>query len=240
MLQWYEFLSSARGIQSSDDVHRLTDYYAPGYQRLLSRVLPVDRHAPIYDAARSPGLTMNILRRLGYCNLEGTDLSATAIAIAKKLDLSAIQANSIEDLCSRQDGIFSRIFGVDFIEHLEKPNLIRFLQTARTKLRNQDGVLILWCPNGDSPVVGRHLFNDMTHVWTYTSIAITGVLRMSGFNRITFIDETQAFFMNKRWLKVPIHKLSSTCARLMIKAATWENIEILAPSFWIVAATDCQ
>src|ERR1039458_10127796 len=106
MLQWYEFLSFARGIESADDVRRLTDYYAVGYQLLLGGVLPADKNAPIYDTGCGPGLTLNILRTLGYRNLEGTDLSATAIAIARDLGLNATQANSIEDLASRPDGSF--------------------------------------------------------------------------------------------------------------------------------------
>lgn len=235
MLQWYEFLSSARGIACADDVQRLTDCDADGYHRLLGGVLPRDKNAPIYDAGCGPGLTLNILRTLGYRNLEGTDLSATAIGIARELGLNATQANSIEDLAARPDGSFSRIFAVDLIEHLEKPDLTRFLKVARTKLRCEDGMLILRCPNGDSPIVGRHLFNDVTHVWTYTSIALSGVLRMSGFKGAIFLDETRPFVHKRRWLKTPILIAASTLVRLLIKAATKENIEILAPSFWIVA-----
>jgi SAM-dependent methyltransferase len=236
MLQWYEFLSFARGIESADDVRRLTDYYAVGYQLLLGKVLPADKHAPIYDTGCGPGLTLNILRTLGYHNLEGTDLSASAVGISRELGLNTTQSNSIDDLASRPDGSFSRIFAVDFIEHLEKPDLIRFLKVARTKLRSQDGMLILRCPNGDSPIVGRHLFNDITHVWTYTSTALSGVLMMSGFEGAIFLDETGPFVRRRRWLRTLIIKCASTMIRLLIKAATRENIEILAPSFWVVAA----
>ena len=238
MLQWYDFLSSARGVVCAADVQRWTNDNAAGHQRLLGDVLPNDKNAPIYDAACGPGLTLDILRKLGYSNLEGTDLSETAIAIARELGLNATQANSIEDLAAHTDGSFSRIFAIDLIEHLEKPDLIRFLQVARTKLRSQDGMLILRCPNGDSPIVGRHLFNDMTHVWTYTSTALSGVLMMNGFKNIIFLDETRPFLQKNRWLRTPIIKTASTLVRLLIKAATRENIKILAPSFWIVAKTN--
>ena len=235
MLQWYDFLSSARGIVSADDVRRLTDVYVDGYRRLLRDVLPSDKNSRIYDTGCGPGLTLNILRTLGYRNMEGTDLSATAVGIACELGLNVIQANSIENLEAHPDGSFSRIFAVDLIEHLEKPDLIRFLSVARTKLSLHDGFLILRCPNGDSPIVGRHLFNDVTHVWTYTSTALAGLLMMSGFKSVSFLDETAPFVNSRRWLRTPILKISSTFIRLLIKAATKENIEILAPSFWIVA-----
>jgi 2-polyprenyl-3-methyl-5-hydroxy-6-metoxy-1,4-benzoquinol methylase len=235
MLQWYEFSNSTRGIASAEDVQFLTNEYASGYERLLGSVLPSDKDAPIYDTGCGPGVALNILRKLGYRNLKGTDLSASAIAIARELGLSATQANSIDDLASHPDGSFSRIIAVDVIEHLEKSDLVRFLQIARSKLRSEDGMLILRCPNGDSPIVGRNLYNDVTHVWTYTSTALTGLLSMSGFNGAIFLDETVAFGDPKRWLRTLILKASSASIRLLIKAATRENIDIIAASFWVVA-----
>jgi 2-polyprenyl-3-methyl-5-hydroxy-6-metoxy-1,4-benzoquinol methylase len=235
MLQWYEFSNPIRGILNAEDVQLKTEEFAPGYERLLGSVLPTDKDSPIYDAGCGPGIALNILRTLGYRNLKGTDLSASAIAIARDLGLSATQANSIEDLASHPDGSFNRIIAIDVIEHLEKSELIRFLQIARSKLRRDDGMLILRCPNGDSPVVGRNLYNDITHVWTYTSTALTGLLSMSGFNGAIFLDETVAFGDPKRWFRTLILKVSSASIRLLIKAATRENIDIIAPSFWVVA-----
>jgi SAM-dependent methyltransferase len=238
MLQWYEFSNSTRGILDAKDVQLITDEYASGYERLLGAFLPLDRDSLIYDTGCGPGVALNILRKLGYRNLKGTDLSASAIAIARELGHNASQANSIEDLASHPDGSFSRIIAVDVIEHLEKSDLVRFLQIARSKLRSQDGMLILRGPNGDSPIVGRNLYNDVTHVWTYTSTALTGLLSMSGFNRAIFLDETIPFEDPKRWLRKLILKASSAAIRFLIKAATRENIDIIAASFWVVAKVD--
>jgi 2-polyprenyl-3-methyl-5-hydroxy-6-metoxy-1,4-benzoquinol methylase len=234
VLQWYEFLSSARGISRAEDIRLLTAQYAAGYQRLLKSVLPSDKDAPIYDTGCGPGLALNILKTLGYRNLEGTDLSATSVAIAQELGLHVTQANSIDDLAARADGSFSRILAIDLIEHLEKPDLLRFLQVARAKLR-EDGMLILRCPNGGSPLVGHHFFNDITHVWTYTAVSLSAVLTMSGYKGAVFLDETQPFIRRRRWLNIPIVKVASPAMRLFIRAATKEDIKILAPSFWIVA-----
>lgn len=238
MLQWYEFSNSTRGILNAKDVQLLTDEYASGYERLLGSVLPLDKDSPIYDAGCGPGGALSILRTLGYRNLKGSDLSASAIAIARELGFDATQANSIEDLASHPDGSFSRIIAIDVIEHLEKSELVRFFQIARSKLHSPDGMLILRGPNGDSPIVGRNLYNDVTHVWTYTSTALTGLLRMSDFHRVAFLDETIPFEDPKRWFRKLILKFSSASIRLLIKAATRENIDIIAASFWVVARID--
>jgi 2-polyprenyl-3-methyl-5-hydroxy-6-metoxy-1,4-benzoquinol methylase len=237
MLQWYDFLSAARGIESAADVQKCTAEYSPGYRRMLAGILPADKDAPIYDAGCGPGLTLSILRELGYRNLEGTDLSATAVDIARASGLRAIQANSIEDLAARPDHSFSRIFAVDIIEHMEKADLMSFLKIARSKLQ-ADGMLLIRCPNGDSPLVGRHLFNDMTHVWTYTSTAISGILMMNGFKAVTFLDETAPFVVRKRAIKLLALKIAVPLLRWLIRAATLENVRIFAPSFWIVASAN--
>jgi 2-polyprenyl-3-methyl-5-hydroxy-6-metoxy-1,4-benzoquinol methylase len=227
-------LSSARGITRAEDIRLLTSQYASGYRRLLKDVLPKDKNAPIYDTGCGPGLALNILKTLGYRKLEGTDLSATSIAIAQELGLHATQTNSIDDLAARPDGSFSRIFAIDLIEHLEKPELLRFLKVARAKLHD-NGMLILRCPNGDSPLIGHHFFNDITHVWTYTAVSLSAILTMSGYTSSIFLDETQPFTRRRRWLNIPVLKVASAAMRLFIRAATKEDIRILAPSFWIIA-----
>jgi len=241
MLEWYEFLSSARGITSDDDVRRLTEHYSTGYGRLLGKYLPKDKNAQIYDIGCGPGLTLNILRSLGYGNLMGTDLSLTSIEIALGLGLAVKQANSIDDLASYPDNSMDRIFGVDLIEHLEKKELVRLIRVASQKLRKPEGMLILRFPNGDSPLVGRHLFNDVTHLWTYTSTAITGLLTMNGFAEAVFLDETPSFIKSSRWWKVPVISAASAFLRFLIRAATLERVTIFAPSFWVVAkAAECN
>jgi 2-polyprenyl-3-methyl-5-hydroxy-6-metoxy-1,4-benzoquinol methylase len=237
MLEWYDNLSAARGINSVDDVKKLTAIYSSGYGRLLHAVLPTQKDAPIYDAGCGPGLTLNILRSLGYTNLEGTDLSGDAISLAKGLGFNANQANSIEHLAAKENGSYRCIFGVDLIEHLDKPDLLRFIQIVRSKLM-PGGVLILRCPNGDSPLVGRHLFNDVTHIWTYTSTALSVILTMNKFSKMAFLDETVPFITKMRGLKGLIIRSNAFVLRRMIRLATRESIAIFAPSFWIVAGTD--
>ena len=234
MLDWYESLSELRGIVTADDVRRMTEYYRPGYARLLSGVLPVDKTAAIYDIGCGPGLTLNILKSLGYDSLEGTDLSERATRIAQSLGLKVNSANSIGDLETKAAASYECILAIDVIEHLEKKDLVKLLEVVRTKLK-PGGVFILRFPNGDSPLVGRHLFNDVTHVWTYTSVALTGLLAMAGFRNAGFIDEAVPFARGNRFLKVPVRLLSQKLLRLLIRASCGETVDYLSPSVWAIA-----
>ena len=89
--------------------------------------------------------------------------------------------------------------------------------------------------NGDSPFAGRNLFNDITHVWAYTSIATRALLQMAGFGRVEFADESSAMIERHRWLKVPLMKCSQALLRFLIRAATRENIKYLSPSIYVAA-----
>jgi len=234
MQEWYESLSELRGIATAADVQKLTEQYRLGYARLLDKALPADKGAAIYDVGCGPGLTLNILRSLGYAKLEGTDLSERAIQIARSLTLEVRPANSIRDLEAKADASYDCIFAVDVIEHLQKTDLMKLLEVVRLKLR-PSGALILRFPNGDSPLVGRHLFNDISHVWTYTPVALTGLLAMAGFQKAKFLDEAIPFANGKRFLKVPVRHLGPCLIRLVIRASLGEHVDCLSPSVWAVA-----
>ena len=94
------------------------------------------------------------------------------------------------------------------------------------------GRLILRYPNGDSPLVGRNLFNDITHIWTYTTNCVETLGRMHGFLRFHFKDESSAAIRDARWLKVPLCKLSTAVLGLLFRAATKEEVSYWSPNIW--------
>jgi SAM-dependent methyltransferase len=126
------------------------------------------------------------------------------------------------------------LVGLDFYEHLPKEVLLDFLQEARRVLA-PEGRLVLRGPNGDSPVLGRALYNDITHVTALTSVAMTAVLRMSGFSRVAFADDTLASIGRLRWLLVPASWLARRLLRLVFRLATREDIRCLSSSFFVCA-----
>jgi hypothetical protein len=115
---------------------------------------------------------------------------------------------------------------------LPKEALLEFLALAARKLK-PGGCLILRGPNGDSPLVGRNLYNDITHVWAYTTIALRALLQMSGFERVAFADECEASVQRQRWLKVPLMRLTRALVRGLIRAAVREHVQWLSPSIYV-------
>jgi len=230
----YDYQTVARGLHTAADVEALTDQMAPAYRQLLADWLPANRDAAIYEVACGPGVMLVYLKRAGYTNVSGSDSSQCQIELARATGQDVKLADSIEELERHADARWDCLIAIDFVEHLPKDVLIRFLALTCRKLK-PGGRLILRAPNGDSPFVGRNLFNGITHVWAYTTIETRALLRMAGYERVEFAEESVALLRQHRWIKVPLMKLAQSLLRGLIRAATREQIQFLAPSIYVAA-----
>ena len=106
------------------------------------------------------------------------------------------------------------------------------LLAAAYKTLAPGGSLILRLPNGDSPFVGRNLFNDVTHVWAYTPNCLHSLAAMHKFSRAEFNDESSDAIRDQRWLKVPLSKISKLIFRTLCWAAIREKIDYWSPHLW--------
>jgi 2-polyprenyl-3-methyl-5-hydroxy-6-metoxy-1,4-benzoquinol methylase len=231
---YYNYQIAARGLSTSADVEALTDEMSLVYRRLLPRWLPADRNASICEVACGAGIMLRYLRREGYANLTGSDRSDCQVALARAAGLPVVQADSLAELKRRPSDTWDCLIAIDFIEHLPKDVLIEFLAECGRTLK-PGGCLILRAPNADSPFVGRNLFNDVTHVWAYTSVATRALLGMAGFQRVEFVDESVAGVRRHRWLKVPLMRLCQALLRRLIRVATREDVRWLHPSIYLCA-----
>jgi 2-polyprenyl-3-methyl-5-hydroxy-6-metoxy-1,4-benzoquinol methylase len=231
---YYSFQAQARGLTSDADVEALTQQLSPCYDRLIASWLPSDPNAAIYELACGPGIMLRYLRRRGYSHVAGSDSSEPQIKLASAAGLNVVLADSILELKKGPSQAWDCLIAIDFIEHLPKDLFIEFLGQCYRALR-PGGRLVLRAPNGDSPFVGKNLFNDITHIWAYTSIATEALVRMAGFKKVEFADESCAGIQRHRWIKLPLMKLSQRLLRFLIRSATREEIPFLNPSIYVCA-----
>jgi len=234
MKLYYDFQDLGRGVVSPDDVIRLSGSMGRVWRRVLAKWLPEDKNATIYEAGCGPGAFLIFLKSLGYKNICGSDFSENQVKLAIANGLNVKQSDSIQDLESYPDRSFQCIVAIDFIEHLSKESAMRFLQQSFRVLK-QNGRLIIRMPNGDSPFVGRNLFNDITHQWAYTTVAIGALLRVSGFSKVNFRDDSSASIECCRFIKLPAMYLAQTLLRWLIRSSTREQIKYLSPSIYVFA-----
>lgn len=232
--EYYTYQAKARSLHTFSDVENQAVLKARIYDRILLKWLPPNKKASIYEVACGPGMFIKWLMSHGYENISGSDSSEAQITLAQAGNLPVTLADSLKELAAMPDGSKECIVGLDFYEHLPKEVMLDFFKTA-FRVLSPSGVLILRGPNGDSPVIGRSLFNDITHHWALTSVAFNALLQMFGFKRIYFADDALASLERYRFVKLPITWASQLVLKFIIRSSTRENIKCLSASFFIIA-----
>jgi SAM-dependent methyltransferase len=230
-LEYYRYQTTARGIRSLADVQRDARGKAYLYSRIVRPWLPADLEAPIAELACGHGSFLCWLTELGFTRLSGCDGSVEQIAMARLVTGAVELADVNEWLGQQAENSLAVVAGIDVIEHISKDNFMELLKRSHRALK-PGGRLILRFPNGESPLVGMNLFNDITHVWTYTPNCIDTLARMHGYRRILFNDEGSHAIRDHRWLKVPLGHLSTAVLRFLFRAATRETVTWFSPHLW--------
>jgi 2-polyprenyl-3-methyl-5-hydroxy-6-metoxy-1,4-benzoquinol methylase len=231
-LDYYQFQAKARQVHSVQDVERLAHISSQRYHQIVGPWLPTDRNSPIAELACGHGSFLCWLRDGGYKQVNGIDSSPEQIELARQVTGVSVTLADVNTWLRQQpDASWQTLFGIDLIEHLPKDDLMVLLAGARRVLR-PGGRLILRYPNGDSPLVGLNLFNDITHVWTYTSNCLTSLSQMHGFTRAEFVDESHAAICDHRWLKVPLCRISQFILGALFRAAAKDKVVSWSPNLW--------
>lgn len=171
---------------SHERVRETADYerWARNTYRQLRAWLPADTHARILDAACGHGNVLFMLKMYGYGNIEGVDLSEEQVALARHVADSVHLGDVLSFLAERKD-TYDSVIAFDLIEHLDKQEVLDFLQHARESLRPA-GQIILQTPNAASPFGCGMRYGDFTHEVAFDPASLAHVLRLSGFQSIQF------------------------------------------------------
>lgn len=114
-----------------------------GRKKLFIKViskLNVDRNAKFLDIGVSTGSNLDLLRELGYKNIQGIDISKKAINICKIKGFKKVKLDNICN-CSFKDNSFDFIFATDVLEHVN--NDLVALQEIKRILKPNGKVLIV-------------------------------------------------------------------------------------------------
>jgi len=137
-------------------------------------------HAPVLDVGCGAGGLLAALREAGIEG-RGVDLDAGMVAEAQAAGLDVVGGDGLAYLAAVDDESLGAITAIHVIEHLEFPDLCRFLDLASAKLR-PGGVLICETPNPTALIVlGHSYILDPTHKWPLHPSLVTFLCERSGF-----------------------------------------------------------
>lgn len=230
-LDYYKYQAAARGIRSLDDVIRSAKDRMHVYRQIVSPWLPSNKSARTAELACGHGSFLYWLKTADFTDVTGVDSSMEQVAYARQVGVPVDQENVNSWLGGKPDGSLDLLFAIDLIEHLGKDEFIEFMRATNRAL-STSGRLILRFPNGDSPLVGLNLFNDITHVWTYTTNCLETLAAMNGFSCVHFADEGHATIRDHRWLKVPLARVSAAVLGFLFRSASKEKISYWSPHMW--------
>jgi 2-polyprenyl-3-methyl-5-hydroxy-6-metoxy-1,4-benzoquinol methylase len=233
--RFYAYQTVARGVVDREALVQRFERFAPWYAALLGRFLPQDRGARILDCGCGYGNFSYFLKKSGYRNVRSVDLDPNQVALARAVGLNAEVAD-VSEVLAEQGATYDCIVAVDFLEHLDKEEAIRFLERASEALR-VPGLLILRTPSCDSPFGASHLFNDITHEFGVTSNALEALLRMVGLVSVVFLDERPQLRppLAVAYLRRAVFVGAAAIATAFCTALNVPPPRIWSPSMWAIA-----
>ena len=157
----------------------------PVWKKYYTRFLPPDRSARIIEIGCGNGGFLYCLKKFGYANSYGIDISPEQIQIAKKLGMMNVECADVIYYFQDKKEIYDVIIIRDVIEHFTKDEILEMLRLMFSSLK-QGGIVILQAPNGESLFGSRFRYWDFTHEMSFTRKSLSHILRVTGFGRINF------------------------------------------------------
>ena len=186
----------------------------------------------ILEIACGSGSLLHWLKTRGYEDSFGIDICSKSIAIANSLGLKVKCADAIDFLMNQSSQSLDVIFALDFYEHLNKREFLQFLRECE-RILLKGGRLILRGPNGSSPVVGCALFNDITHQWAITPIALEALSKNYGYKSLQTAEDRFLLANKDKALAIIAGKLFARIIRALIQVVTGERISHLSASIYM-------
>lgn len=158
------------------------DRWRPCLQYYLREWLPSDISAQIVDLGCGDGRVIYCLEKFGYQNVSGVDLSDSQLDLARQVS-SNVERLNVLDYLSETTQTFELIVSFDLIEHLDKEEVLSFLEGCYSRL-SPGGRLVVQTPNAASPFFGAVRYGDFTHEQAFTPGLLDQLMTRAGFSNV--------------------------------------------------------
>ncbi|AJY43872.1 methyltransferase domain-containing protein [Burkholderia humptydooensis] len=153
-----------------------------GYRHYLRGWLPDSQEARVLDMACGGGKLLYFFKRMGYRKVCGVDTSPEQVRLSRQVTADVMQEDVLDFLEDRPQS-YDLVTGLDIVEHLHKPEVLRLLDTCHAALK-PGGRLVLQTPNADSPWGASSRYGDFTHELGFNPNSLSRLLALSGFCNI--------------------------------------------------------
>jgi nucleoside-diphosphate-sugar epimerase/2-polyprenyl-3-methyl-5-hydroxy-6-metoxy-1,4-benzoquinol methylase len=172
--------------EAPENIEKGFNKFQKFYRRNYFRHLPPDKTSRILVISCGTGYFVESLRQAGYNNVLGIDSDGFKVEYAVGRGLNCVHVNAFPfliDNATHQP--FDIIIAEQEINHLTKPEIIRFLELCHANL-SIGGRLFVHALNGANPITGAEaLAQNFDHYNTFTEYSLKQVLCRSGYTKIS-------------------------------------------------------
>jgi len=158
----------------------------------LLKHLPPSKESKILDIGSGKGALLQIIKELGYKNIEGIDVDEGLVQYCVSKGLNCHLINHTADFLKDNEEEYDLITCIDVLEHIPHQEQIEFITCIKNSLTN-NGVFICQVPNASASLSMRHRYNDWTHHIAFTENSLAFLLMNCGF----FVDSVSGINVYK-------------------------------------------
>lgn len=228
--------AAARTIRNEiDTADEILRPQTPHIKYFITHHIPPDRGARIMDLGCGDGILLHFLRRAGYHNVIGCEVSPEQVARAHRLGVTDVQQGTIDAfLAAAGDASVDVILLIDVLEHLTREELFQTLDGVFRVLR-PGGLCIAHVPNAEGIFGARIRYGDLTHEQAFTAKSSTQVLRTIGFSEVRCFEDRPIVHGLKSLLRRIVWDVGSLPHRVLLAAETGERGFILSQNLLVKA-----
>ncbi|MBI5375539.1 MAG: class I SAM-dependent methyltransferase [Candidatus Schekmanbacteria bacterium] len=177
--------SNIAHIFGEANIKKIEKQQFPSWGKHYSKLLPDNKHASIIDIGCGSGSFVYFLKKLGYENTSGIDISPEQIQVAKNLGLTDVECSDNIIYLKGKQNAYDVVIIKDLIEHYPKESIMELLDLVFDALK-PGGKVIIQTPNAESPFGSRFRYYDFTHSVAFTKSSLSQVLRATGYENVSF------------------------------------------------------
>jgi len=231
--EFYRKYNSAFKIHISDfDENAINEMWKWFDHKYLPLINSYSKDSAILELGCGRGYLLEYLRRNGFDNLKGFDISAEQIEIAKGKGFD-VEVADVLSFFENNKKKYEIIFALDFLEHFYKQELLSIVQSVFNTL-DEDGIFISHTPNGQAIISPKMIYGDLTHLTILTPNSALQLLNACGFKEIKFLEAGPVIKNVQGLVRLAIWKLIKLFRNLERLADSGKAEKILTENFIII------
>lgn len=164
------------------------DFFSKIAKKKFKNRLPANKNSKILDIACGAGHFLYFLQNEGYVNSFGIDNSQEQLDVAKKMGVKNLSKVDLFQYLPEHLQSFDMIIANDIIEHLNKEEVLGFLDAIYNSL-SPSGCTLMSTVNAQSLFGNMVIYCDFTHELAFTPKSLSQIMRVCTYEDVMVYGE---------------------------------------------------